>query len=122
MDGTVDPSLAMPPADLACEVCGFPDDDQYMLLLCDYCNTGWHMYCLQPPLEKLPPGSCSRSVALSLLLAGWCHTVTYEQLKGVQYDRNRCRTAAPPVEPDNLFKPSNPVADKHALKQDGLSV
>jgi hypothetical protein len=26
------------------------------------------------------------------------------------------------VEPDNLFKPSNPVADKHAQLQDGLLV
>ena len=54
LDGTVDPELAMPPADLACEICNFPDDDDVMLL-CDNCNSGWHTYCLTPPLEQLPP-------------------------------------------------------------------
>ena len=48
LDGTIDPALAIPPADLACEVCNFPDDDAHMLL-CDFCNMGWHTYCLDPP-------------------------------------------------------------------------
>jgi len=27
------------------------------MLLCDRCNTGWHMYCLSPPLETVPEGN-----------------------------------------------------------------
>ncbi|GAB2296855.1 hypothetical protein Dimus_030956 [Dionaea muscipula] len=28
-----------------------------VMLLCDRCNKGWHMYCLSPPLETIPPGN-----------------------------------------------------------------
>jgi hypothetical protein len=55
VDTTIDPSLAKPPADLACEVCGHVHDEDKMLL-CDVCNTGWHLYCLRPPLSAVPPG------------------------------------------------------------------
>jgi hypothetical protein len=41
--------------DQPCQVCGFPDDGSNMLL-CDGCNLGWHMYCLQPPLMAVPEG------------------------------------------------------------------
>jgi hypothetical protein len=57
LNGTIDPSLA-PRSDneIPCERCnlitaGHPNH----MLLCDICNTGWHMRCLQPPLSKLPP-------------------------------------------------------------------
>ena len=53
LDGDMDPDLAMPAPDHPCEVCGFPDDDAVMIL-CDSCGTGWHSYCLSPPLEKVP--------------------------------------------------------------------
>jgi hypothetical protein len=53
LDGTTNPDLAMPAPDLPCEACGFPDDDAVMIL-CDSCGTGWHSYCLDPPLEKIP--------------------------------------------------------------------
>jgi hypothetical protein len=36
-------------------VCGFPDASSNMLL-CDGCNLGWHMYCLQLPLMAVPEG------------------------------------------------------------------
>ena len=42
----------------ACEVCerkehtpGYDD-----MLLCDACDAGYHMKCLQPPLEEVPLG------------------------------------------------------------------
>lgn len=28
-----------------------------VMLLCDRCNKGWHMYCLSPPLESVPLGN-----------------------------------------------------------------
>ena len=58
LDGTIDPALAIPPADMACEVCNFPDYDAHMLL-CDICNMGWHTNCLDPPLLELPPAKQS---------------------------------------------------------------
>ena len=113
-DGTIDPELAILPALLACEVCNFPDDEQFMLL-CDFCNLGWHMYCLDPPLEQLPPAK-EPWLCPNCLAAG----VTYLQLKDVALDRVRSRTAAPPLDrSDNLFRQKNAAADKHATTQDG---
>ncbi|XVF51494.1 hypothetical protein PTKIN_Ptkin04bG0189600 [Pterospermum kingtungense] len=28
-----------------------------LMLLCDRCNKGWHIYCLSPPLKQVPPGN-----------------------------------------------------------------
>ena len=55
IDGTVDPSLAMPPADMGCEVCQLPDNADVMVV-CDVCGTGWHTYCTEPPLPAVPAG------------------------------------------------------------------
>eukprot|EP00053_Salpingoeca_punica_P018232 m.178064 g.178064 ORF g.178064 m.178064 type:complete len:233 (-) comp17389_c1_seq1:1446-2144(-) len=38
-----------------CAVCTRQDRDDVMLL-CDRCNRGFHMDCLQPPLEEMPEG------------------------------------------------------------------
>ena len=56
LDSTIDPQLAKPPASLPCEICGSPDDGPVMLL-CDSCGTGWHTFCLQPPMSTVPEGS-----------------------------------------------------------------
>lgn len=47
--------LVKPHADLPCQVC---NDHRHWahMLLCDNCDTGWHIYCLDPPLEEVPPG------------------------------------------------------------------
>ncbi len=39
-----------------CKQCHKSDDDSNMLL-CDSCNTGFHIYCLQPPLPEIPSGN-----------------------------------------------------------------
>ncbi|GIM13919.1 hypothetical protein Vretimale_16977, partial [Volvox reticuliferus] len=56
LDPIVDVRLAVPSVDLACEVCGFPDQEESMLL-CDSCGTGWHMHCLRPAVTKIPKGA-----------------------------------------------------------------
>eukprot|EP00798_Chlamydomonas_sp_ICE-L_P003119 gene3119-biopygen20873 len=55
MDGTIRPDLAVPPLDLACSVCNFPDNDACMLL-CDSCGAPFHTHCLSPPLSAVPAG------------------------------------------------------------------
>jgi hypothetical protein len=40
IDPTMDHSLAKPDQNLACEVCAFMDEEEFMLL-CDGCGTGW---------------------------------------------------------------------------------
>jgi transposase InsO family protein len=42
-------------ADLPCEVCRSPSLADFMLL-CDTCNKGFHLRCLQPPLSAVPDG------------------------------------------------------------------
>lgn len=36
-----------------CEIC-LRGDDGMEMLLCDECNRGYHMYCLDPPLAAVP--------------------------------------------------------------------
>jgi len=38
-----------------CSACGFADREE-MMLLCDFCDAGWHMDCLPSPLERVPEG------------------------------------------------------------------
>jgi len=48
---------------LPCSICGQNvEDDDDKLLICDSCNEGFHMFCLDPPLEEVPKGSwyCDR--------------------------------------------------------------
>ncbi|KXZ48232.1 hypothetical protein GPECTOR_29g136 [Gonium pectorale] len=56
IDPIEDPWLFRPRADLPCEVCASPRGESTMLL-CDGCNTGWHLGCLTPPLAEVPAGS-----------------------------------------------------------------
>ena len=36
-----------------CEICGSGDDEEHMLL-CDGCNGGFHLECLDPPMTEIP--------------------------------------------------------------------
>ena len=38
-----------------CFICGLADREE-MMLLCDFCDTGWHMDCLSTPLTSVPDG------------------------------------------------------------------
>ncbi|XP_066248476.1 PHD and RING finger domain-containing protein 1 isoform X1 [Euwallacea similis] len=39
-----------------CEICGSSEDED-RLLLCDGCDLGFHLYCLNPPLDEVPEGA-----------------------------------------------------------------
>jgi len=41
--------------DTACEKCGSRDQPKVMLL-CDGCDSGYHIHCLDPPLTRIPRG------------------------------------------------------------------
>ena len=55
IDSTIDTQLARPIRDMPCSICGDPSDSGKMLL-CDGCNSGWHMQCLSPPVTAVPRG------------------------------------------------------------------
>eukprot|EP00964_Phaeocystis_antarctica_P115297 scaffold79275_cov84-Phaeocystis_antarctica.AAC.1 len=58
----------------ACVTCGSDQDEpgHNDILLCDACDAGYHMRCLQPPLEVVPPGDwfCAQCEQRSAILAG----------------------------------------------------
>jgi transposase InsO family protein len=56
IDGSIDPVLSQDVEAIMCEECG-SDDNPETLLLCDMCNSGYHLACLQPPLSQVPAGS-----------------------------------------------------------------
>ena len=39
-----------------CVRCNSGDDNNCPILLCDSCDSGWHLSCLAPPLAAVPPG------------------------------------------------------------------
>ncbi|CAH8477525.1 unnamed protein product [Dicrocoelium dendriticum] len=41
--------------DARCRICRHKTDDDH-LLLCDGCNRAFHLYCLRPPLRRVPDG------------------------------------------------------------------
>ena len=65
-----DTSLFWAPKDLSCVVCKKAGDGKNMPL-CDLCNSGWHIYCLTPPLPFVPPGHwvCPRCTQQGLSVA-----------------------------------------------------
>ena len=55
IDATIDTQLARPVENMPCSVCGDPSQSARMLM-CDGCNSGWHLQCLTPPLTAVPRG------------------------------------------------------------------
>jgi site-specific DNA-cytosine methylase len=47
--------LVMPPEEHPCQVCR-EHNHWDIMLLCDNCDSGWHTYCLSPPLDEVPDG------------------------------------------------------------------
>jgi hypothetical protein len=41
--------------DIACDLCG-RYDGEHSMILCDGCDAGFHIYCLDPPLSAIPRG------------------------------------------------------------------
>jgi len=64
LDPIVDPRISRPSLRFACEVCGDPSRENKMVL-CPNCGTGWHTFCLDPPLPRVPSGTwvCPRCTA-----------------------------------------------------------
>ena len=59
----------------ACVRCGSAEDEPGFndILLCDACDAGYHMRCLRPPLETVPPGDwfCWQCAAYRRKSAAW---------------------------------------------------
>lgn len=72
-----------------CKVCGIDKDDD-SVLLCDACDAEYHMYCLSPPLARIPEGNwyCPSCVSGVNMLEG---TAQGAQLIGQRHRRKYYR-------------------------------
>jgi len=50
---SLNPSLARPNLSHKCEICRSSERHSEMVL-CTLCNSGWHKFCLQPPMKTIP--------------------------------------------------------------------
>ena len=50
---SLDPSLARPNLSHKCEICRSAERS-HLMVLCSFCNSGWHISCLQPPMISIP--------------------------------------------------------------------
>ncbi|XP_040380778.1 lysine-specific demethylase 5C isoform X2 [Oryza brachyantha] len=68
------PAMVNEAMDQVCEQCnsGLHGD---VMLLCDRCDKGWHLYCLSPPLKSVPPGNwyCSECMNSDRNCFGFVH-------------------------------------------------
>nr|XP_055115981.1 PHD and RING finger domain-containing protein 1 isoform X2 [Symphalangus syndactylus] len=64
-----------------CEVCGRSDRED-RLLLCDGCDAGYHMECLDPPLQEVPVNEwfCPECAAPGIVLAADAGPVSEEEV------------------------------------------
>ena len=115
VDPEIDFGLAPPPADLPCEVCRKPDNPDSMLL-CDGCNTGWHLSCIPgKPLARVPAGAwiCPYCTAKGVSLQSVARRVAAQE-----ESREIPAESAPNVFPNAAMR----KRDSEAQALDGLTV
>lgn len=57
IDPAVDPSLLQKPQEVVCVACSSAlSTTANVILLCDMCDSGWHIKCLPDPLDTVPQG------------------------------------------------------------------
>lgn len=51
------PELLLPTQEAVCGECGSKEATGINeMLLCDFCDDGWHLLCLDPPVTEIPEG------------------------------------------------------------------
>uniref|UniRef100_A0A0D9WUG4 [Histone H3]-trimethyl-L-lysine(4) demethylase n=1 Tax=Leersia perrieri TaxID=77586 RepID=A0A0D9WUG4_9ORYZ len=86
------PAVLNEAMDQVCEQCnsGLHGD---VMLLCDRCDKGWHLYCLSPPLQTVPPGNwyCSECMNSDSNCFGFVHRRKNCQLETLRRFDDRVR-------------------------------
>jgi hypothetical protein len=108
IDTTLHPELLLPTQEAVCGKCGSKEATRANeMLLCDYCDEGWHLSCLQPPLSAIPDGDwlCPRCEQ-----AG----VTEEQLQhaGAERQQKQLADAAHNMYPGKQMRARDAAARK----------
>ena len=107
INGDINPELIAPDADTACEICQFPNDEDLMLI-CDGCGTGWHTFCITPPLSEVPDGKwvCPRCESNGLTAS------QLEQRPSTVPQRHR-RERSDTIFPDRLMRSRDKAAARY---------
>eukprot|EP00943_MAST-04B_sp_MAST-4B-sp1_P001229 g1229.t1 len=59
---------------IGCRYCGFDDDDGKQLV-CDICDSQYHIYCLTPPLKNIPQGDWACPICVKFAMQHPTHDV-----------------------------------------------
>ena len=104
---------------IVCQECNGPDDEDEMLL-CDECDRGWHIFCLDPPLPSVPKGNwtradCRQKAKQCEMVTGLRHTDLMQQGYG--------RLEAPVAIDAQRFDPVEQASEMYEhLKEHGFVV
>ena len=90
--------------EVSCEVCSSIEDDENMLL-CDGCDSGYHLYCLRPKLKTIPDDDwfCAKCVARSAM-----HVEMSTEIAGEAAAANPFSTALAALDVENLLGVCSP--------------
>ncbi len=109
IDGDIDPLLKDFDYDTPCEVCSSPVDNGDMLL-CDICDSGYHLHCLQPALSAVPEG---------YWICPKCKEQGYTADEAASREQQREQLAEREAQPNMFPSPATRKRDEEARKLDG---
>jgi hypothetical protein len=103
-----------------CQICGSVEDPLDSLLLCDQCDTPWHMQCLKPALVTVPDGDwfcpdCAGRVARRTAVLDELYCLR-DQFGLSKLKRSRGGKDCTPV-PDAAATPETPEIDSSEAKK-----
>jgi len=101
---------------LCCIRCG-SNSDENLLLLCEGCDSPYHIYCLNPPLTAIPPGHWMCPRCSAGYLDGGPHeriprvrgVVTRTQLRGKRKYDSDCESTSSYDEDASKLRASQPM-------------
>ncbi|GBE62319.1 PHD-finger domain-containing protein [Babesia ovata] len=109
-----------------CEVCG-GDNYWEQMLLCDGCNLGFHLFCLDPPLTCIPPGDwyCKTCLESTLQPPQDSHDAVTSQNNAASAratGRRSSRSRTTRLARRNRVGLDSPITDRHSSVESDMAV
>lgn len=111
IDATIDPTLAKIKPSHSCIICDKPDRPHQMVL-CDWCNSGYHLQCLDIEVPHVGDASVL-----------WvCPTCTTEGITAIDVQKRRSQAPPPQLEPIIFPNKEQRTRDQQAWQLAGRTV
>lgn len=111
IDATIDPTLAKIKPSHSCIICDKPDRPHQMVL-CDWCNSGYHLQCLDIEVPHVGDASVL-----------WvCPTCTTEGITTIDVQKRRSQAPPPQLEPIIFPNKEQRTRDQQAWQLAGRTV